>query len=84
LSSADFSAAKAGVATMLNVPTADKASNDIRPKMIEFFIKTIRVCNYKGFHYLFLGILYFFIYINKEFLLIFYIGLFTNSFINIL
>jgi hypothetical protein len=40
LSSADFSAAKDGVATMLNVPTADKASNDIRPKMIEFFIKT--------------------------------------------
>jgi hypothetical protein len=61
LSSADFSAAKAGVATMLNIPTADKASNDIRPKMIEF-IKTIRVCNYKGFHYLFLRILYFFIY----------------------
>jgi hypothetical protein len=51
--------------------------------MIEFFIKTIWVCNYKGFHYLFLGILYF-LYINKEFLLKFYIGLFTNSFINLL
>jgi hypothetical protein len=59
----DFSEAKAGgVAMLLNVPTADKASNDIRPKMIEFFIKTIKLCNYKGFHYLFLGILYFFIY----------------------